>query len=1378
MLADRLRQAAALASTAPLSSAQQRLWFLDQLEPNTPLYNLPAVLRLKGHLDVAALQRALDAVVARHESLRTRFVPADGDPAQVVDPPTGINLARHDLSAGDASARQTEAQRLLHEEVTRPFNLSADQLLRAALFRLEPDEHLLALTMHHIISDEWSIEVLFRDLGRLYEAFVGGGGASPLPPLPIQYADYAVWQRQWLRGETYERQLRFWKDQMAENPPVLELPCDHPRPSLQSFRGATRWLPLGTALSPALKQLASRSQCTLFIVLLAAFKALLYRYTRQEDLVVATPIAGRTRVETEDLIGFFVNTLPMRTRLSGRLTFKELLARTRHTALNAFAHQDLPFEKLVEALRPERSLDHLPFTRIMFLFQNHPLRHLRWPGLEIQFIDTSTDTAKFDITFGVQDTGQNLAARIEYNTSLFDASTIERLVSHFETLLQGIAANPELPLSNLPLLSRTEQHQLLVEWNQTRTDYPRDHTIHDLFAAQAAREPQAVAAVFGDESITYAELDARAGHLAALLQTEFQVGKDVPVGICVDRSVAMVVGLVAILKAGGAYVPLDPAYPKERLAFMLADTQAPVLLTQQKLLSLLPESGAQTLLIDGPLPKGISHLSTDPLLAARPSALAYIMYTSGSTGLPKGVAVPHRAVIRLVRDTNYIRLDATDRVAQVANVSFDAATLEIWGSLLNGACVVGIPQDVVLSPADFARALRDQRITAMFLTAALFNQVASQVPGAFEMLRTLIVGGEALDPNWVRAVLNERPPQRLVNGYGPTENTTFTCCHLIRTLPEDATNVPIGRPISNTQVYILDPDLNPVPIGVRGELYAGGDGLARGYWKRPELTAGKFIPNPFDRNTSEYLYKTGDLARYLPDGRIEFLGRIDQQVKIRGFRIELGEIEAALGRHPAIQECAVTVWEDGPAGKRLAAYFVPGPKPPSAADLRAFLRERLPDYMLPAAFVPLDALPLTPNGKLDRQALPRPGAIRPESQSQRAAPRDAVETRLVEIWEAVLGVRPIGITDRFFDLGGHSLLAVRLMAQIEKAFSRKLRLATVFQACTVEQLAAILRDEVKEASVASGTSLVAIQPRGSRPPLYLVHGAGGGMFWGYANLSRHLGPNQPVYGFKSRGLDGREEFSRIERMAAEYLSDLRTVQPHGPYLLGGYCFGGAVAYEMARQLEARGESVALVALMNSVPPNSRYARIPWSPAWALRFVRNLRYWTGYFLSWTAPQRRGFFHWKWGQLKKKVGKLRGRDGKGLARVDVGDLVDLSAFTPEESLIWEAHIRALLDFHPEPFPGRVHLFRSSGHPLWCSFDRDYGWGDLALAGVKVVIVPGAHERILEEPFVQTLAGELAKAIDAASGSLPPAQPPLRPRHHPVAESPALAPAGARP
>ena len=1421
-LAARLKRVAASNHPIPLSSAQQRLWFLDQFQPNSSLYNVPVAVQLTGTLDAAALEQSFQSLIARHEILRTRFPRQDEFPAQIINPIGNSTLHTVDLTHLSDSERGPEAERLIRAEAVRPFELGGSPpLLRATLLRLGETEHRLLINLHHIIADEWSLKILFHELADFYQAAVRGSQPS-LPDLPIQYADYAEWQQEWLRGEAAARQLEFWQRQLCDLPPVTELPIDQPRSPTPTFRGASATRLFPAELADALGQLARRKEATLFMTMLAGVNTLVHRYMGQDDVIVLSPIAGRNRLETEGPIGCFVNTLPLRTSLAGDPTFEELLDRVRAVTLEAYAQQDLPFDKLVAASRPDRSPGHLPFSRVMFSVQDSLPEPISLPGLRFDFNEVETGTAKFETTFILRQTAQGLLARVEYNVDLFDAQTISRLLANFETLLGGIVSNPGQRLSELPLLSLPERQQVLEDWNRTTTPYPRDKCIQELFFERVKLSPEATAVSYGAESLSYGELEARAERVARKLK-QGGVGvsphsfrgsggrsggkrcrtdpdacptdenapageskskrENAPIAICVERGPAMVVGMLAILKAGHPYLPLDPTYPPARLEFMLRDSGCSVLLTQRHLLERLPQSPIRMICIDavqedlglGKIPSSteaverrragagsvlassaemegeVAENGAGLVPALGPESPAYIMYTSGSTGRPKGVVVPHRAVVRLVRETNYIRFGPTERVAQVSNISFDAATFEIWGALLNGGQLVELENDVILSPPDFARELRERGITAMFLTAALFNQVVSENPGAFESVRTLIVGGEALDPRSVRAVLHSRPPARLLNGYGPTENTTFTCCHVIHGLPEEATNVPIGRPISNTRVYVLDARRKPVPIGVPGELYAGGEGLALGYWNRADLDAEKFVPNPFVEG--ERLYRTGDRVRWRAEGVLEFLGRMDDQVKIRGFRIEPGEIEAVLNRHPGVRHSVVTSRNGVGQPKRLVAYFVARRwRNSNDSRLRRFLRRELPDYMVPSVFVRLDALPMTPNGKVDRRALPEPGGSRPRLEQGCATPRDAVEIQLREIWEKVLDVRPIGIEDGFFELGGHSLLALRLLAQIEKAFGRRLPLTSIFKAPTIEQMAAVIREGSGSDAVSQRNLLVEIQSEGSRLPLFLVHGAGGGMFWGYVNLSRRLGSEQPVYGLRPRGLDGPNEVETIEEMAASYVAEIRERQPQGPYHLGGYCFGGNVAFEMARQLLEQGEEVALLALMNCAPPNSSYNRIHYSPLWAWRFARNLFFCANSFLRLPRAQRTAFFRWKFRLWMGQARRGFGRDEGASPRADMEALVDLATFSPEERELWEAHLRALMKYHPRSFPGHVHLFRSSGHPMVCSFAADYGWSEFALGGVTVVKVPGAHEGILDEPCVAVLAQALNRHLAQSSHPTP--------------------------
>ena len=904
----------------PLSFAQQRLWFLQQLAPASAFYNTPVPLRLHGHLDRAALQRSLNELVVRQQVLRTVFNTEGDTPVQIIDAPAPVIIAEIDLTHLPTTERDVEVRLLMAAEAQRPFDLSCGPLFRVRLLRLALDDHVLLMTLHHIITDGWSIGVLVRELAAMYEAFAVGE-PSPLPELPIQYADFAVWQREWLRGKVLEGQLSYWK-QRLRNLPTLQLPTDHPRPAIQTYRGAYEVLLLTKELREGLKALSRRLGATLFMVLLAAFKALLHRYTGQEDIVVGSPIANRNRAEIEGLIGFFVNSLVMRTDVSSDPSFLELVARVREVALGGYAHQDLPFEKLVEELEPERDLSRNPLFQVMFALQNAPMPPLELGDLRLSLMWFDTLATRFDLETHVWEEPEGLKVFFVYSTDLFGAATIKRMERHFQTLLEGIVANPETRLSELPVLSEAEKHQLLVEWNDTKRNYPEDKRVHELFEEQAERSPDAVAAVYAGQQLTYGELNRRANQLAHYLRKR-GVGPESLVGICVARSLEMVVGLLGILKAGGAYVPLDPDYPKERLGFMVRDSQVAVVLTQQGMAEKLPQHTAQVIKLDRDWQEIALESDENLGTGGKAENLAYVIYTSGSTGRPKGISIPHKAINRLVFNTNYVRLEPSDRIAQASNASFDAATFEIWGALLNGAQLVGISKDVVLSPPAFSAEIGGRGISALFLTTALFNHLASEAPRAFQSVRHLLFGGEAVDPRWVNEVLTQGPPKRLLHVYGPTESTTFASFHLVEQVPQGATTIPIGRPLSNTEIYLLDRNLQLVPIGVAGELHIGGDGLARGYLNSPELTSEKFIPDPFSDEAGARLYKTGDLARYLADGSIEFLGRLDQQVKIRGFRIELGEIETTLSAHPGVREAVVVALQAPNGEKTLAAYIVP-----------------------------------------------------------------------------------------------------------------------------------------------------------------------------------------------------------------------------------------------------------------------------------------------------------------------------------------------------------------------------------------------------------------------------------------------------------------------
>jgi amino acid adenylation domain-containing protein len=1052
ILAQLLRNKAGQVRTVPLSFAQQRLWFLDQLEPGNASYNMRAAVQLSGALDVAVMAATLDEIVRRHETLRTTIRVQDSQPVQVVAPTLTLPLPLIDLSDWDEESRQRETKRFITQETSRPFDLAEGPLVRAGLVKLGPTEHVLVLTMHHIISDGWSRGVLVRELAALYGAFTAGK-ASPLPKLPFQYGDYAAWQRNWLQGQLLDEMVSYWKEQLKDLTP-LALPTDRPRPAVQRYLGAKRRVVLPPALSEKLWTLSRSQGVTPFMTLLAAFNVLLHRYSGQDDIAIGSPIANRKRAEIEPMIGFFVNTLVLRTDLAGDPTFRELLGRVRQVCQGAYAHQDLPFAKLVEELQPQRELNRSPLYQVMFVLQNAPKPPLEVPSLVLNHLELDSTTAKADLLLTVGGrSNQRRWMSMEYNTDLFDEATIGRMLGHFQNLLEGIAANPNARLSALPLLSEAERRQVVQEWNDTATVYPQRHVLHELLEAQVERTPDAVALDFEGQQLTYHELNARANQLAHHLRG-LGVGPDTLVALCAERSLEMVVGLWAILKAGGAYLPLDPEYPKDRLAFMLEDAQVSVLLTQEHLLDRLPPHDAQVLCLDTDWPALAGQAKGNLSVPMTPEHLAYVIYTSGSTGRPKGAQIPHRGICnRLLWMQDAYRLSAADRVLQKTPYSFDVSVWEFFWPLLTGARLVIAKPGGHRDSAYLVRLIAEQQVTVLHFVPSML-QVFLEEPGLERCtsLRHVVCSGEAL-PWELQKRFYGRLSANLHNLYGPTEasvDVTSWACERW----SDLGVVPIGRPIANTQMYVLDRYLQPVPPGIPGELHIGGVGLARGYLKRPELTAEKFIPDPFGAAGAR-LYKTGDMARWRSDGSLEYLGRLDHQVKIRGFRIELGEIEAVLGQHAGVREAVVLAREDGPAGKHLVAYIVArqAEAAPTANELRGLLKEKLPEYMVPGAFVFLEAMPLTASGKVNRRALPAPEIGAGAAATEYVAPRTPLEELIAGLWAEVLGVERVGVHDNFFALGGHSLLATQLVSRVRGHFAVELPLRNLFETPTVAGLA-------------------------------------------------------------------------------------------------------------------------------------------------------------------------------------------------------------------------------------------------------------------------------------------------------------------------------------
>jgi amino acid adenylation domain-containing protein len=1036
----------------PLSFAQQRLWFIAQLQPDDPSYNCMEALRMTGKLNVPLLHQSFNEVVRRHEALRTRFSLENGEPVQIISSEIKLNPSLVDLRALPASERERQVSTLSSEELRRPFDLTWGPLLRVVVLQIGEQEHAILLTTHHIISDGWSQDVLVREIIELYLAFAEGR-PSPLAELPFQYADFAIWQRQRLTGPVFEGHLEYWRQHLEGAPYVLALPTDHPRPAVLTHRGSYESLTFSAELSQALRALGRRKQVTLFMMMLAAFDVLLSRYSGQTDFLIGTDVANRDHSTSESLIGFFVNQLVLRVDLAGDPTFSELLDRVKEVTLNGYAHQETPFEKLVEMLNPERNLNRAPLFQVKLVLQNASTDNLELPELAIGGVEAENPIAKFDLTLVIGE-ADRISVEMDYSTDLFESSTISRMLTQFERLLAAAATNPEQHISQLELLSSAERQQLLVDRNDTRVPYPRARCIHELFEEQVAKSPNAVALTFAGQQLSYAELNTRANQLAHYLR-QFGITGDVPVGVCLDRSSDLIVALVAILKAGGTYVPLDPTYPTERLAFMLEEVSPPIILTQSSLVDELPASWAQAVCLDAENELWAGLPQTNLADAGISSDhLAYVMFTSGSTGKPKGVAVPHRAVVRLVKNNNYISFDPGEIFLQLAPVSFDASTLEIWGPLLNGGRLVLMPPRTP-TLEELAAVLISEGVTTLWLTAGLFHLMVEQKTTALAGVRQVVAGGDVLSAEHIRRLLQAKAGHGyVVNGYGPTESTTFACCHRMSVADGLDHGVPIGTPINNTQVYILGDHMELIGDGMPGELYLGGDGLARCYLNEPELTAAKFVPHPFSTTGGERLYRTGDQVRWRADGTIEFIGRVDSQIKIRGFRVEPGEIETVLARHGSIAKCAVVTRREPDGDKRLVAYVVAedGEESLSTSALKEYLRERLPEFMIPSAIIAIESLPLNPNGKVDRAELATRQVQVASTEGTYTPPRTITEEILCGVWAEVLRVERVGIHDKFFDLGGDSILTIQVIVKA-RALGVDLSVQQIFQHQTVYELA-------------------------------------------------------------------------------------------------------------------------------------------------------------------------------------------------------------------------------------------------------------------------------------------------------------------------------------
>ncbi|WP_414623416.1 amino acid adenylation domain-containing protein [Calothrix sp. CCY 0018] len=1298
----------------PLSGAQQYLWFLSQLAPDSPVYNVANAMQIQGNLNVEFVKQAINAIVERHALLRSTIRLLNGQLVQII--------GSHKIVVEQIALDIDSSKRFIDEEIQRPFDLEQGPLLRVTLLQLEPAKYLLLLVNHHIISDDWSIGLFWQEFTAFYEAF---STKQPfiLQLLPIQYADFAVWQRNYLQGEFLQSQLDYWKQQLKGELPLLQLPTDYVRPAVQTFRGANLSLTISKSLTEELKNLSKSEGVTIFMTLLAAFKTLLYCYSNQEDILIITPISERDRVETEQIIGCFANNLILRTNLNGNPSFKSLLQRVKKTAIEAYTHRHLPFDKLIEELQIERYTNKLPF-QVMFILHNAPKSALlNLPELTLTPLSIHTATAQLDLTLELQETAQGITGRLEYNTDLFDAATISRMVEHFQILLDGIIANPYQSISKLPLLTQKEQHQLLVEWNNTKTNYPDYICIHQLFEQQVKRTPEAIAVVFGKQQVTYQQLNASSNQLAHYLQ-KLGVKPEGLVAICLERSIEMVVGLLGILKVGGAYVPIDPNYPQERITYMLEDSQVSVLLTQDSLIENLPMHPVHTIALDTDWEKIAQNSDRNLDLQINLENLAYVIYTSGSTGKPKGAMNTHRGICnRLLWMRDAYNFTQQDVVMQKTPFSFDVSVWEFFIPLIVGASLVVAKPEGHYDNCYLIDTINHKKITALhFVPSMLGMFLETEGVECCSSLKYVFCSGEAL-PLDLQTKFFQKLGCKLYNLYGPTEvaiEVTFWQCQLNTKL----SNVPIGRPINNIQIYILDAYKQPVPIGVPGELYIGGDGLARGYLNRPQLTQEKFIPHPFSQDDTR-LYKTGDLVRYLADGNIEFLGRIDNQVKMRGIRIELGEIETVLAQHKSVISAAV-VAPEYLSRQILVAYIVQQQQSKVNSDeLRQFLAQKLPEYMIPNLFVTLETLPLTPNGKIDRRSLPAVSETSLQPKLVYCSPQNQKEREIANIWEKVLGINPVSINDNFFELGGNSLLAVRLVAQIEKQLGKKLPISTLFQNSTIKQLATCLQQEKLNAS-----SVVEITP---------LNGDVSPLFWCTPHLNyklnllgKYIGTSQPLIALDCGYFKLENPDTHITDYAIRYVEEIRAIQPNGPYKLAGYCMGGLIAFEIAQQIRVQGEQVDLVLVERSgLNRIHRYV------------VRINVLIDGHRNNLAQLNRTQQLIY----IFKFVKKILIRSLLKSKQNENQQEPDLNTSGINNTLLQQKGLKSVKKYSlQQPYPGNIILLFAKSNNYLSFFFPKYGWSKAVNGKIQIDLVPGNHVSVMEEPHIQQVGAKLKSYLNS--------------------------------
>ncbi len=1291
-----------------LSFSQESLWFLQQLDPENFAYNSSFLYRFTGGVDPSILERALNEIVRRHESLRTVFPNRGGRPVQVVQPFAPFPLPSEDYSGLAEEERQPAVRKYVYEHGNEPYYLQHGPLVRFALLHCAAREDYLFFGIHHINSDAWSREIFYNELLQIYDALRSGREAA-LPELPVQYADYAVWQREWLSGETLAAYIDHWKNIFSGDLPVLEMPTDRPRPVLQTFRGHRYDFRFSPSLSAQIKDFCQKERITPFHLLLAAYAILLMRYTGQEDIIIGCPFANRARPELDGLLGMFVNTLPIRLDLHGNPVFRQFLDQVRTVMLDAFTWQAAPFEALVSEISPQRDLSRTPVFQVAINMRNVPKRRTAIAGLNLEIVPKEELTAPFDLSLDFEQEDGAWTAMLVYNVDLYDENTILHMVAHYQNLLGEVLAKPDRPVAEMVMLSPSERKRIVMDWNNTAADFPQA-CIHELIAAQAARAPEAAAVVWQDVPLTYGDLEKRANQFAHYLRANGVVAES-RVGVYLPRSANTIVALLGILKAGGAYVPLDLTYPAERIAYMAADSDPAVIVTLSSMASQLPEQ-FKKICLDAEAEAICACAEDAPPSIVDNNALAYVMYTSGSTGRPKGSMNLHRGVVNYLNSLQMqFQLGPSDRVIQHASLSFDASVLEIFGTLIYGGTVFLLDDSKMRDPDFIYAAILEHQAT--FITAVptmLRALCASGLAGERKQnnLRLIFPGGEALragDVESVRGAFGKSV--KIVNQYGPTECTVSPTNYIVpEEIPHGLQIVPIGKPIHNVRTYVLDKHMQPVPVGVKGELYIAGAGVGRGYWNRPDLTAERFLPDPFVRG--DRMYRTGDIVSQLPDGTLCFLGRSDDQVKIRGYRVELSEIEAVMDEFPDVKDAAVVLRRQDSA-ETLTAYVTlnDADREQVPAKLRSYLADRLPFYMLPSAIMVLDEMPLTPSLKINRLALPLPGNS--IQQDEYLAPRNDIEERLVSIWEDVLAVERVGVRDNFFALGGHSLMAVRLFARIEEEFGQSLPLLLLFKEGTVEALATVLAGEKVNLP---GDGVVPIQPEGNEPPVFILSA---GLYM--RELALALGPARPVYGLLPHEA-GRLTFrGSVQESAEIFYRCLADFYPNGPCLLLGHSAHGFFAIELARLLRRAGREVALLGLLDTYPPGSLRQ---------VKFADRVKIHLGNLQGMSLLEILGYFGLSARRyVKRKKGAAENiRPAGSQAEAQAKKVRDLLARV----------------YQPEPYDGPVTLFSVSEHPWFIRWNPMEPWTKIFTGPFEVVNIPGDHMTMLQPPQVNILADKI--------------------------------------